>query len=138
VGTKRNQYQTQDFWVDPSLVEIFCKHFDGNQVHLPGNSNEIMPQDTVPGLMIVSMAARAVLEVPEFNEILCATGTTIKNIRPVLRGQHCFVKGSYEDSPHKSRAGVIRRTNNCQIICRETLEMVIEYEMIQLLRDVGR
>lgn len=138
MGTKRIQYQTEDFWIDPALVDVFCNHFDGNQVHLSGNSNEIMPSNTVPGFMVVSMAAKAVLNVPDFKEILCATRTSIKNVRPILRGQHCFVKGSFEDSPHKSRKGIIHRRNDCKIICRETLEIVIEYEMTQLLRDVGR
>ena len=137
MGNQRIEYQTADFWIDPALVDLFCKHFDGNHVHRPGQSNEIMPVNTVPGFMVVSMAAKAVLEIPDFKEILCATGTTIKNLRPVLRGQHCFVKGSYADSPHKTRARTIHRRNTCQIICRETLELTIEYEMIQLLREVN-
>ena len=134
----RTEYKTRDFWIDPALVDFFCNHFDGNKVHLPGNSNEIMPPNTVPGFMIVSLAAKAVLEVSGFEEILCATGTKVRNLRPVLRGQSCFVKGSYEDSPHRSRPNVIHRTNYCEIICRETNEIVIEYEMTQLLRGTAK
>lgn len=125
-----------EFIASSELSDIFSRHFDGNKVHLPGNSNEIMPVNTVPGLMVVSLAARATLQIPDYKEILCARD--LKHIKfklPVLRNQKLKVKIRYRDQAHKSRAGVIYRENHCEIICADSNTLHIHYEISQLLRE---
>ncbi len=128
------KFETAIFKIPSELVDVFAEHFDGNSVHRGSNSNEVMPAGTVPGLMVISMASKAVLQVAAFKEILCARGFKGKFLKPVMRDQSCFVRGTYEDQPHQSREGVVFRKNECEIICQETGEVVIEYEVTQLLR----
>ena len=127
-------FESPTFESSDELVDLFCKYFDGNEVHLPGHSNEIMPAGTVPGLMLVSLAAKAVLRLPTFQNILCARSFNIKFISPGFRNQIFFVRGKFSEVPHRSRPQTVYRTNHCEIICKNTGKVVISYEITQLLK----
>lgn len=128
------KFRTATFKIDSKLVDEFVDAFDGNAVHKPGNSNEILPVNTVPGLMVVSLAAKEVLRLPEYREILCARAFRIKFQSPVFRDDELYVRGTFRDSPHKQRTGVIFRENDCEVVNAKTQQAVIHYEITQLLR----
>jgi len=128
------KFESAPFKVDNRLVDIFVEHFDGNPVHRRENSNEILPKNTVPGLMAVAMAAKAALQISDFKEILCARGFKIKFHSPVFREDTLIVRGVYDDSPHKERPNVIFRVNECDIVNASTQKLLISYEITQLLR----
>ncbi len=130
----RKKFQTANFRIDPQDAEDYARRFDGNPVHLPGNFNEVLPKGTVPGLLVASFSFKQVLQLPEFKEILCAKEAKVKFISPVFGGDELFVRGDYEDSPHRSRPGVIFRDNLCEVVNAKTQEIVMRYELTQLLR----
>lgn len=127
-------YETSPIFLDPELADFFTLNLDGNSVHLPGNSNEILPPDTVPGLFAVALCSRAVLHLPEFKGILCAKEAKVKFLAPMLKGKSLIVKGSYSDSPHRSLKNILFRRCLNEAFLADTKEKVLEYEIIQLVR----
>jgi acyl dehydratase len=131
-------FETSDFVMEPKLVALFAEHFDGNPVHGPGASNEILPPNTAPGLCVMALSSKALLQLPAFKEILCARKAKVHFMKPVFQGDTLKLKGTYQDVPHRSRPGVIYRTNQCVIINVVNQEVVAEYELTQLLREKPR
>ncbi len=129
-----HSFKSDVFEIPKTLAAHFAEHLDGNPVHLPGNSNEILPEGTVPGLCVMALASKALLKVPAYKEVLCARGFEIKFKNPVFSGQHCQIEGVYNEEPHRSRPGVLLRKSSCKIFCVETKSLVIEYEITQLVR----
>jgi len=128
-------YTTKPIYLDPELSDYFARNLDGNTVHLPGNSNEVLPLNTVPGLFAVALCSKAVLALAEFKGIICAKQALVKFISPMLKGQTLILKGDYEDSPHRSLKNVVYRKCINHVFILNTDNKVMEYEIVQLVRN---
>jgi len=127
-------FESPEFVLEDHLVEMFVQHFDGNTVHQRGNKNEVLPENTAPGMLVVSLAAKYSLKHPAFEKILCARGAEVKFKAPTFRGDRLFVRGTFEDSPHKEREGVNFRSCECEVVRKSDQKVVLVYTITQLMK----
>lgn len=127
-------FQTPTFKIHAKDSDDYAERYDGNPVHQPGNSNEILPENTVPGLLVASYSFKKVLELKEFAGILCAKEASVKFLAPVFRDDEVYVRGTYTDSPHRTRPNVIFRISHCEVMRSKTNALLMKYDLTQLFR----